>query len=138
VSIDPEDIPSLYHSFYERIDKQGKKQQLIVCRVCQGKDVPSHSTNSDVCEMCFEDDFWDHYAEQKQASVARLWVAKAKEEFVFADSYYPKGSYLGYQDSSVDSLGQARFFQNKSEVMDWVASSGESFVSVEIELRESP
>lgn len=136
MSASHEEIESLYRAFYERIDQTGKKQRLICCRVCRETGVPSHSTNSDICEMCFEDDFWEHFEEQEGIGMARLWVAKAKEECIFADNYFPAGSYFGHQDNSVDGLGQARFFQNKSDIILWLNSCGSPFTAVQVEVRE--
>lgn len=86
--------------------------------------------------MCFEDDFWEHFKEQERAGVARLWVAKAKAECIFADSYFPAGAYLGHEDQCADGLSHARFFQNKEDVILWLSSCGNPFVAVAVEVSE--
>jgi len=50
----------LTSAFYELLDEDSKSRHypLITCKICC-LEAPAASPNARVCEMCFEDDFWD-------------------------------------------------------------------------------
>ena len=110
-----DDLPALYHAFHDRFNDSKKSQILIRCQVCCLSGVPSHSKTSTVCEMCFDDDFWDKMEEIEKEKTDMLWVIKAIEGGMAVGSYFATGQYLGAGSYviSVDSLGQAKFFQTK-------------------------
>jgi len=53
-----EDIPDLLTTFFDYIREDGKEHPIIKCKICC-LEAPAASTRSAVCEMCFDDDFWD-------------------------------------------------------------------------------
>ncbi len=111
-----EDLPALYHAFHDRFGDPMKEQKLIKCQICCLDEVPSHSKNSSVCEMCFDDDFWQKMEEVKRDRVDMIWAVKVISDGMASGSYFAKGQYLsaGLYTDPVDSLGQARFFQTKT------------------------
>jgi hypothetical protein len=108
-----EDLPALYHDFND----SEKKQKLITCQICCIEGIPSHSKNSSICEMCFEDDFWDEMEELEKNKTDMVWAIKTIEEGLFDGYYFAVGQYLGISlyTNSVDSLGQACLCQTKAD-----------------------
>jgi len=123
-----EDMSSLYHAFHDRFNDHDKKQKLIKCQICCIEGIPSHSKNSSICEMCFEDDFWDTIEELKKAKTDMLWAIKVVDEGLLNGRYYAKNQYVGHPLHNgglaigVDSLGQAYFYQNKVDAITWADS----------------
>jgi len=112
-----EDLPALYHAFHDRLADDGKEQKLIKCQICCIENIPSYSTGALVCEMCFDDDFWEKMEEIKRDRTDMLWAIKTVSDGAANGAYFAKGQYLGIglYTNSVDSLGQARLFQTKTE-----------------------
>ena len=48
----------LYEAFYERLDTKTKERPIVRCKICC-LEAPAASPMSKICEMCFEEDFWD-------------------------------------------------------------------------------
>jgi hypothetical protein len=49
---------SLYHTYDDFLDKNGKTHPIIKCITCL-LEAPAASTNAKICEMCFDTDFWN-------------------------------------------------------------------------------
>lgn len=58
MSAHEEFVKELYFSFVDKLTEDGKKHPLIKCKICL-LEAPAESTRSQICEMCYEDDFWD-------------------------------------------------------------------------------
>jgi len=56
-------LGDLFKTFHDRLEHDGKQEVMIKCKICCLK-APAASTNSAICEMCYEDDFWDWVANQ--------------------------------------------------------------------------
>ena len=138
-----EDLPALYQAFNERLEKEGKKQKLITCQICRIEDIPSHSTNSSVCEMCFDDDFWRGMKEANEERTGMLWAIKTIDDGLVDGTYFAKGQYLGDGVSSVDNLSLAKFYQTKTFADEWIDQVKEAeskhrpeFLTVQVRLTE--
>lgn len=126
-------MSSLYRSFHDRVNDSDKQQKLITCQICCIEKVPSHSKNSSICEMCFEDDFWDTMEELKKDKTDMLWALKTISEGLLCESYFSIGSYLGQiaYPRAVDGLGQSHLFQTKDEAESWMDRDLRAWVEIE-------
>jgi len=61
-----EDIPDLINTFFDYLEEDGKHHPIIKCKICRLK-APAASTRSNICEMCFDNDFWDWNARQSSS-----------------------------------------------------------------------
>lgn len=130
-----EDLADLYYAFHDRFNDKDKKQKLIKCQICCIEGIPSHSKNSSVCEMCFEDDFWDKMEEIKESKTAMLWALKTSQDGLLNGCYYPVGSYLkdaAYPESA-ESLNQAHFFQTKNDAEKWLIKDLQAWIDLDDE-----
>ena len=110
-----EDLPDLYFAFHDWLAEDGKEQHIIKCKICC-LEVPSHSTRSEVCEMCFDVDFWNHHQELKEKRKATMWVIKTAEEGIIGNYYWATNSYwAGRRENGVASLSDASLFKTKDE-----------------------
>jgi hypothetical protein len=48
----------LYAAFYELLDTEPGMYPIVRCKICC-LEAPAASPNAKICEMCYEDDFWD-------------------------------------------------------------------------------
>lgn len=108
------DISSLYHAFHDRV-AGGKQQKLIICKICNLESI-SHSTHSDICEMCFDDDFWQRYREGKEEGSAIMHVIKVTKSGIIGNCYFPSDSYwAGEKEPGVMSLAVAKHYETKDK-----------------------
>lgn len=60
-------LPELLKAFHDRFENDGRDDPIIKCKICC-LEAPAASTRAEICEMCYEDDFWDWVQSMKQSS----------------------------------------------------------------------
>lgn len=53
----------LRETFDDKLRGSGEEPPIIKCKICHLK-APAASIKSSICEMCFEEDFWEWHAQQ--------------------------------------------------------------------------
>jgi hypothetical protein len=139
-----EDLEDLYYAFGDRLEHDGKEQKIIICKICCLESL-SHSTRSNICEMCFETDFWEHQETLVESAVAYMWAIKVTKSGLLGRAYFRKGGYwVDRHANSTSSLNSARLYKTKEpaeqmlRIVDRVISSKNrpEFTIVQIRLQE--
>jgi len=54
-----EDLYYYYQAFEDSLTEDGRKEHpMIKCKICCLR-APAYSKRAQICEMCFDSDFWD-------------------------------------------------------------------------------
>ena len=139
-----EDLEDLYFAFGDRLERDGKEQKIITCKICC-LESPSHSTRSNVCEMCFDTDFWEHHETTLESKVAYMWAIKVTKSGLIGRAYFRKGGYwVDKRANSTSSLTSAQLYKTKApaeqllQVIDRIITEKNSpeFTIVQVRLQE--
>ena len=110
-----EDLADLYFAFNDRLAEDGKEEKIIKCKICC-LELPAYSTRAEVCEMCFDTDFWDFQKEEAKKRTDTMWAVKSIKSGIMGNCYHPKNSYwAGNGEDSSARLSGARLCQTRDE-----------------------
>jgi len=112
------DLPDLYFAFHDRLKEDGKEEKIIKCKICC-LEVPAYSTRAEVCEMCFDVDFWEHQKEENKKRTDIMWAIKVtKSGLMSSCCYHAKGHYwIRDITDCTASLGRAKLYATKDEAL---------------------